>query len=900
MRAVGLGSSAFGDGATGNAHLPARAVLLKHDDHEFAVAQARAKFSLKSSCSEIFLHNNPHGFWAGNFLIGRFSKPAPPRRTPVSALPHAFRDGTLASGGPTETTFPAVARSALARVSPVRLLSSQRVPLVAPSPAPAMHRLPSSSRLFAALACTLIAAAAPASAATADLESKVRALLEKRCVECHNPKDEQDPVLDKSMNLAVLRGDAKVIVAGNPAASKLFELVSLDPGAKKRMPKSTGAPGSADYRAPLAADEKAILAAWIRGDDSETDRAHLAEADVMRAILADLNRFPRFERSWFRYLSLHTLHNQPPRLVSARDLDLHRAATSKLINSLSWHPAITPPEPIDPARVVYRLDLRRYGWDEAMWRLVARHNPYGFVNAELDGQLAAVSGTRDLLWLRADWFIFAAAQPPLYEQLLYPAKIVPGLLADPAHAEQHLEAYLGVKPHEALRAAATRGQQSAEEFLLGRSSTVSAAEGLVARAGFTRGKSGVSNFANRLVERHALLDRTGKPDGRAYWKSYDFAASDPGSRGILTSFPLGPVGSGLSKGDRFAFQHDGGEFIFHLPNGLQGYLLTTADGKMLARAPEAIVQDLSRTDRQILNGVSCIKCHSDGMKDPPHGVHDDIKPGALVTLRDRLAPEDVRALSNLYLSDADFARQLEADRGLFRRALRAAGADGAVAEPVSYAYNFFLRNIGEEALAAELDFDRSRIAPGRTFTQALEQSSEQDIRTFAVALPGGGLDRETFIPQLSRIATQMFRLEMRPFTALRFAEFDRSGGAAPPAPKKPEAVATTPNASLQTRAAEALGVLDAAMAATRPRRSDIVPPMPRPATLHVATKDNPFLNGLGMKFVPVAGTEVLFSVWDVRVQDYEKFATATKREWPKPSFAQGPTHPAVNVSHEDA
>ncbi len=59
-------------------------------------------------------------------------------------------------------------------------------------------------------------------------------------------------------------------------------------------------------------------------------------------------------------------------------------------------------------------------------------------------------------------------------------------------------------------------------------------------------------------------------------------------------------------------------------------------------------------------------------------------------------------------------------------------------------------------------------------------------------------------------------------------------------------------------------------------------------------------NTLGMKFVPVPGTEVLFCVWDVRVQDYEGFARATQRTWPKPEFQQGPTHPAVNVSWEDA
>lgn len=67
-----------------------------------------------------------------------------------------------------------------------------------------------------------------------------------------------------------------------------------------------------------------------------------------------------------------------------------------------------------------------------------------------------------------------------------------------------------------------------------------------------------------------------------------------------------------------------------------------------------------------------------------------------------------------------------------------------------------------------------------------------------------------------------------------------------------------------------------------------------------ATKEQPFVNSLGMKFVPVAGTKVLFGVWDTRVQDYEVFAKETKREWPKPSFQQEPTHPVVDVSWEDA
>ena len=66
-----------------------------------------------------------------------------------------------------------------------------------------------------------------------------------------------------------------------------------------------------------------------------------------------------------------------------------------------------------------------------------------------------------------------------------------------------------------------------------------------------------------------------------------------------------------------------------------------------------------------------------------------------------------------------------------------------------------------------------------------------------------------------------------------------------------------------------------------------------------ASKEAPYVNSLGMKFVPVPGTGVLFSIWQTRVKDYKVFAEAENRDW-QPSLQQTEEHPAVNVTWADA
>ncbi|MBC8326109.1 MAG: SUMF1/EgtB/PvdO family nonheme iron enzyme [Verrucomicrobia subdivision 3 bacterium] len=69
------------------------------------------------------------------------------------------------------------------------------------------------------------------------------------------------------------------------------------------------------------------------------------------------------------------------------------------------------------------------------------------------------------------------------------------------------------------------------------------------------------------------------------------------------------------------------------------------------------------------------------------------------------------------------------------------------------------------------------------------------------------------------------------------------------------------------------------------------------------TPPKPFTNTLGMKFVPVPGTEVSFCIWETRVKDYAAYAAANAGvdgSWKKPVFKQADTYPVVNVSWNDA
>lgn len=423
------------------------------------------------------------------------------------------------------------------------------------------------------------------------------------------------------------------------------------------------------------AREGEIFRRWIAAGAPKPARARRefkSVLDTHRAIADDLQAAAESDRGRLVYFTLVHLYNHPD--VSDFDLRLHRAALSKAINSLSWQPEIVVPQSIDAEGTLLRVDLRDLGWDQKDWNAILAAYPYGLTYKDvLDKSLAETARrierlagegrSGELLAVRADWFVVTAMRPPLYH----------ALLDIPDHAQQ-LEQTLGVDPVRNFR------------------------ENRLHRAGFA--ESGVST-ANRLVERHA--SRTGRG---YYWKSYDFREDRVKSN--LFQKPLGPQFPGNPHAD-FAFQHDGGELIFSLPNGLQGYMLVGGDGRRIDAGPIEVVQDSKRTSGSplVVNGVSCMHCHAHGMI----SFRDTVREGVA------LFGDARQKVQEIYPSREVMDRLVERDAAAFMSALELAVAPflkvaedknkglREFPEPIGAAARAYHRNVGLVEAACELGFE---------------------------------------------------------------------------------------------------------------------------------------------------------------------------------------------------
>ena len=547
------------------------------------------------------------------------------------------------------------------------------------------------------------------------------AIFEQSCFNCHGPEGSFKESLLIEHNTLIQNG---TVIPGNPNASELYNrLVTTD--AAKRMP--LGQP-------QLPSQTINTIRNWILAGapdwaaTSTTGRRFITPNEILNTIETHLMSLPSFDRTYARYFTMTHLYNAGE---TARILQEYRKGLYKLVNSLSWGSTITNPLPIDTEETIFYIDLRHYEWDRnSAWTQIEGAYPYHIsfdapAQAALKAQLGRLQTemTSNIPSVHVDWFLAQASLPPLYHELL-------SLPLTDGELETRLEVDAA---QNLLNAPGVR----------------------VWRAGTN--KSGVSNH-NRVIERHT--SRYG-----AYWKSYDFAGS-VGTQNIF-NHPLD-------------FTHDGGEVIFNLPNGLQGYYITNASGSRLDAAPIGIVSNPAASDPRVRNGLSCFGCHTEGMKTFEDQVRPVIESNANPTY------DKAQAL-RLYVGQSEMDALVSEDMERYEEALEATGGAVGDIEPIARFH---------EAFQGEVDAAHAAAAVGLETEAFLEKIREniglQNAGLLVLDSPNGSMKRDAWTSN---------------FPAIIYAlDFPSEQVDSPSQPEQPPGtVVRIPDTNLRTVIAGALG-----------------------------------------------------------------------------------------------
>ncbi len=495
-----------------------------------------------------------------------------------------------------------------------------------------------------------------------DVEMNAYDALDKHCARCHQVgklEDRRKPAsgFGNVLHLGEMARDTNLVVPGNPDNSELVKQI-----ANGNMPYDIK--DGSNIFAPTPKDEEvAAIRDWINslknaGATACAGQAFISNQAIVNAIAADLEQQPDHRAATMRYITLSHLYNA---CIDKDELETYRHAVIKLVNSLSRSSDVVRLEEsiVDDDKTILRFNLLDVGWDAADWEKLAALYPYAVKPDLRRFDFLTSQLSTAVPYIRGDWMAFTASRPPLYHDLLrLPATY------------QELQKTLNVDV-----------EANISKFL-------------AQRSGFQR--SFVSQN-NRLIERHQIS--TGY-----FWTSYDFAGNK--GRQSLFEHPLGP-------GGKDGFKHDGGETLFSLPNGFNGYYLYTAEGKRLDKGPTEIVRDIDRKDLAVTNGISCFGCHDQGIRLAKDDIRNHITTNKNFPKKTR---DDVAAL---YPAQQEMDRILKEDTDRFQAAMRKAGLDpsrkvGGI-EMISALSKQYEKNIDLRQVAAEfgLSPDDMKAAAGQ-------------------------------------------------------------------------------------------------------------------------------------------------------------------------------------------
>jgi hypothetical protein len=404
------------------------------------------------------------------------------------------------------------------------------------------------------------------------------------------------------------------------------------------------------------------------------------------AMLSDIQARAPADRPFIRYIGItHGTSNAPCSTFSIQD-----RAMLELLNAVSLGPDVVSPPLIETA-FIHAIDLRDLAWNR----------PVALDSGGAQGALPDA------------WEAVVAATQPFAQELVGPEadalKLATGTGVPyvPAHAFVAV-ASAGDLYHALVGAT---GNIAAMREALG------VVDGSLLRAG-TFGPPGTA--ADRVVGRRVQGDLT-----RSWWtREWVEAAPDGGG---LQQHPVD-------------YPASGGEVMFELPNGLYAFLITSADGALLAQEPSC----LGVCDPPVAadGSATCRGCHGAGrLLVPPDEVRAfaDGTPTAfdaatLASIRDQYRPDELQAL-------------LAADVERHGRALDQLPQNPDWQNVIGQVYNaFWLRPIDASTAAAELGVTVTEL---RGAIGAVDASGAAGL---APLLGEGGVDRSLFSASYQALA----------------------------------------------------------------------------------------------------------------------------------------------------
>ncbi len=501
-----------------------------------------------------------------------------------------------------------------------------------------------------------------------NLAQQAFTIFEQHCLDCHGEFGSYADVLTIKHSNLI---EDKSVIPRQPDTSEFYLRLLGDTDKGSQMPLGQD---------PLDDESIATIRRWIEAGAPDWDaipkpkRSFITTEAMLKTIHTHVTSLSDFDRSFARYFTLTHLYN-----AGATDANLraYRIALSKLINSLSWGAEVIKPKPIDQEETIFYIDLRNYEWDikTDKWYKIEQAYPYGVQLKSAMYATLCKETDCELPFIRADWFIATASLPPLYHDIL-----------DLPKTDRELETQLEVNVAENLK---------------------NAPGVRVWRAGFN--ESGVS-VNNRIVERH-------KSRYGAYWKSYDFAGN-VGTQNVFTH-PLD-------------FTQDGGEIIFNLPNGLQAYYLSTAIGERLDEAPINIVSDAGARDPVVRNGLSCMGCHTEGMKKFDDQVRSVIE-------QNPNPPYDKAQALRLYAEKSQMDTLIRKDTERYRRALKESGGVFGGSEPIQQLVKQFEGPLDAAHAAAEVGLETDDF-----LNKIRENSTLQNAGLLVLGVEKGSVKRDAW------------------------------------------------------------------------------------------------------------------------------------------------------------